>query len=279
MKKLSKKTLSSTFWHWYNGHATCFTYENMHTLGFINAMMPTIEELYDTKEERVEAIKTYRSFFNTEPQLGAIIIGICCGLEEARANGNEEVDTEMISGIRGGLMGPVAGIGDSIIVGTYIPILLGIALGLSTGGSPLGAIFYALAYIISITAFMKFVFNKGYELGGAAVDLIVGEHADAIKNSIILGGTIIVGAVAGSWVNITTAFSLTNSSGETYLNLQSILDGIYPNILSGIVIMFCYYLLAKKNISTVKVMLILLIVALLGCLVGIFDPGLSYAVS
>lgn len=279
MKKISKKSLNSTFWHWYHGHATCFTFENMHTLGFINAMMPTIEDLYETKEERVEVIKTYRAFFNTEPQLGSLIVGICCGLEEARANGNDEVDEEMISGIRSGLMGPVAGIGDSIIVGTYIPILLGIALGLSTGGSILGPLFYAVTYILTVTLGMKFIFKKGYELGGAAVDLIVGEKADAIKNSILMGGTIIVGAVAGSWVNITTSFKLVNSAGETYLNLQEIINNIFPNLLSGAIIMFCYWLLAKKNISTTKVMLVLLIIALLGVIVGLFDPGLSYSAS
>ncbi len=32
-------------------------------------------------------------------------------------------------------MGPIAGIGDSLVVGTVIPILLGIALGMSFGGS------------------------------------------------------------------------------------------------------------------------------------------------
>ncbi len=278
MKKISNKALNSTFWNWYNGHATCFTFENMHTLGFINSMMPTIEDLYEKKEERVNAIKTYRSFFNTEPQLGALIVGICCGLEEARANGNEDIDEETISGIRSGLMGPVAGIGDSIIVGTYIPILLGIALGLSVGGSPLGVIFYAISFITSITLFMKFIFKKGYELGGAAVELIVGERANAIKNSIVLAGTIIVGAVAGSWINIGTALKLTNSTGEEYLNLQKIINGIYPNLLSGIAIMFCYYLLSKRKLSTTKVMLILLAVALIGVLTGFFDPELSYQV-
>ena len=45
-----------------------------------------------------------------------------------------------INGLRAGLMGPIAGIGDSLVVGTVIPILLGIAMGMSTGGSPLGAI-------------------------------------------------------------------------------------------------------------------------------------------
>ena len=44
------------------------------------------------------------------------------GLEEARANGAEDVDDETINGLRAGLMGPIAGIGESLVVGTVIPI-------------------------------------------------------------------------------------------------------------------------------------------------------------
>ena len=67
-----------------------------------------------------------------------MIVGITAGFEEARANGADGVDDETINGLRAGFMGPVAGIGDSLIVGTLIPIILGIALGLSNDGSPLG---------------------------------------------------------------------------------------------------------------------------------------------
>lgn len=72
-------------------------------------------------------------------------LSVTAGLEEARANG-DSVDDETINGMRAGLMGPIAGIGDSLIVGTLIPVLLGIALGLSNGGSPVGAIFYIIVW-------------------------------------------------------------------------------------------------------------------------------------
>ena len=100
----------------------------MQTFGYLCSMLPLCKELY--------------ADFNTEPQLGAIIVGVTAGLEEARANGAEDVDSETINGLRAGLMGPIAGIGDSLVVGTVIPILLGIAMGMSGGGSPMGAIFY-----------------------------------------------------------------------------------------------------------------------------------------
>ena len=129
MKKISKKTLNKSFRNWYYGNLTCFSQEHMQTFGYLVSMLPIVEELYDTKEEQKEAMKTYTAFFNTEPQVGALIVGITAGLEESKANG-EAIDSETINGLRAGLMGPVAGIGDSLVVGTLIPILLGIGIQL-----------------------------------------------------------------------------------------------------------------------------------------------------
>ena len=202
MKKISKKTLNSSFWRWWYGNLTCFSHEHMQTFGYMWSMLPIIKELYPTRGEQSEKMTTYYPFFNTEPQIGSIVVGITAGLEEARANGAEGIDDEMINGIRAGLMGPLAGIGDSLIVGTYIPILLGIALGFAEGGSPLGPLFYIIVWNATSIWFQKFVYFKGYELGGKAIDFLVGERATAIRESIVMLGTIVIGAVAGTWIYI-----------------------------------------------------------------------------
>ena len=120
MKKLSKKALNKSFLNWFYGHLTCFSQEHMQTFGYMLAMLPILQDLYDTNEEQTEKMQTYTAFFNTEPQVGSVVVGITAGMEEARANG-EPVDGETINGIRAGLMGPLAGIGDSLVVGTVIP--------------------------------------------------------------------------------------------------------------------------------------------------------------
>ena len=274
-KKISKKALKKSFINWYYGHLTCFSQEHMQTFGYLCSMLPIIEDLYETKEEQKEALETYKAFFNTEPQLGTVVVGVTAGLEEAKANG-EDIDGEMINGIRAGLMGPVAGIGDSLVVGTLIPILLGIALGLSTNGSPLGAIFYIVVWNILITLGMKFLYYKGYELGGKAVEIIVGEKANAIRESVIMLGTVVIGAVAASWISVTTSFKMLNSEGGVIIDLQHVCDGIFPKLLSLSTVIFCWFLMSKKKMSPTKVMLILVIIAFVGVFLGIFDPGLKY---
>lgn len=75
-KKLSKKALNKSFRNWFYGHLTCFSQEHMQTFGYLCAMLPLVEELYETREEQTEALKTYSAFFNTEPQLGTVIVGM-----------------------------------------------------------------------------------------------------------------------------------------------------------------------------------------------------------
>ena len=274
-KKITKKTLAKSFHHWYYGHLTCFSQEHMQTFGYLTSMLPIVEELYKDKAEQKEAMQTYTAFFNTEPQLGALVVGITAGLEEARANG-DAVDGETINGMRAGLMGPIAGIGDSLVVGTLIPVLLGIALGLSKGGNPIGALFYILVWNVLIYGGMRLAYFKGYELGDKAVEFLVGPKGQALRKAISVIGGMVIGAVAATWVSVTTSFELKNADGEAFLKLQEKIDGVYPGLLTAGFITLCWWLMAKKKVSPNLVMLLLVVIALIGVALGIFDPQLKY---
>ena len=274
-KKITKKTLAKSFHHWYYGHLTCFSQEHMQTFGYLTSMLPIVEELYKDKAEQKEAMQTYTAFFNTEPQLGALVVGITAGLEEARATG-DAVDGETINGMRAGLMGPIAGIGDSLVVGTLIPVLLGIALGLSKGGNPIGALFYILVWNVLIYGGMRFAYFKGYELGDKAVEFLVGPKGQALRKAISVIGGMVIGAVAATWVSVTTSLELKNADGEAFLKLQEKIDGVYPGLLTAGFITLCWWLMAKKKVSPNLVMLLLVVIALIGVALGIFDPQLKY---
>ena len=95
-KKVSAGARNSAFLRWIYGNLTCFSQEHMQTFGYLAAMLPVVDELYDTDEEKVQALSTYRTFFNTEPQIGTMVVGLTVGLEEARANG-EPLDDDTIN--------------------------------------------------------------------------------------------------------------------------------------------------------------------------------------
>ena len=274
-KKISKKTLNKSFNLWFWGALTCFSQEHMQTFGYLSSMLPIIKELYPDKKEQQEKIHAYTAFFNTNPMLGSVIIGTTASMEEARANG-KGIDGETINDMRAGLMGPIAGIGDSLIDGTLIPILLGLALGMSQNGSPVGAIFYIIVWDLIAYFGQRFLYFHGYKLGDKAVSILVGKQGKAIRHAISIIGGMVVGGVLASWVNVTTSLQLKDSTGKVFLNLQKQLDSIYPGLLTVIVTLLCWWLMAKKHVSAIWTMIILIGVALVGVLVGFFNPGLKY---
>ena len=255
-RKVSKKALTKSFHNWYYGNLTCFSQEHMQTFGYLVSMLPIVEDLYDNKDDQTQALQTYSAFFNTEPQIGSMIVGVTVGLEEARANG-QPIDDDTINGIR-----------DSLIVGTLIPILLGIAMGLAEGGNPLGPIFYIVVWNLLAYFGMRFAYFRGYKLGGDAVEALVGPDATALREAIVLVGTMVIGAVAATWVSISTALQLPGGG-----TLQGTFDGIYPKLLPLIFTVFCWWLMAKKKVSPIITMLILLAIAFVGACVGFFGAA------
>ena len=85
-----------------------------------------------------------------------------------------------------------------------------------------------------------------------------------------------IGAVSATWVSVKTSFTLLNEAGEPYLELQSKLDEVFPGLFTAVFIIICWALMAKKKMSPIKVMLLLVVVAFLGVFVGFFNPGLTY---
>lgn len=274
-KKLDKRTLSKSFNLWFWGALTCFSQEHMQTFGYMASMLPILKKLYPKHEDQVNAIHAYTAFFNTNPMLGSVIVGITASMEEARAN-DRGIDGETINDMRAGLMGPIAGIGDSLIDGTLIPILLGIALGMSNGGSPVGAIFYIIVWVLLAYFGQRFLYFRGYQLGDKAVEFLVGEQGAAVRRAIGTVGAMVVGGVLASWVNVTTSLKLYNSNGKVFLDLQKQLDSIFPGLLTVLITIFCWWLMSKKHVSAIWTMLILVVISFVGVLVGFFNPGLSY---
>lgn len=268
-KKLSKKTLRAVWLRWMCGNLSSMSFEWLEAFGFVDSMTPAIKELYpDDKEKQIEALKRNSVFYNTEPQMGSVINGIICGLEEEKANGSE-IDDEVINGIKIGLMGPIAGIGDAMVPGMLIPLLLSIAMGLSDGGNPMGPIFYIVTYIPIISLISYYLFNKGYTLGTKSIDMIVGEAAQRAREAFNILGAVVVGGVAASYVALNLAWQIP-TGGEDMIVVNDVLNGIFPGLTSLVLVLFCWWLMAKKKFSPLKVMGTLVILAIIGVLAGAF---------
>lgn len=269
-KKISKKTLRKSWWIWFAGNLSSMSFEWLEAFGFADSMIPVIEELYgDDEEKKIEALKRHSTFYNTEPQIGSVINGIACGLEEEKANG-ADLDNEVMNSIKIGLMGPLAGIGDAMVPGMFIPLILSIAIGLSEGGNPIGPLFYILTFLPAITGLSYFLFKKGYTLGTKSVDLIIGEVAQKARTAFNLLGGIVVGGVAASYVSLSVNWTIQTGNADSIIKLDEVLNGIYPKILPLALVLFAWALMAKMKLSAIKVMGVLILLAIAGVLLGAF---------
>lgn len=268
-KKLTKKDVSKASWRWLFFHQSSHNYERMMGTGFCHSLSGSLEKLYeDDKEGLSEALTRNMAFFNTEPQLGSVIPGVALALEESYANDKENFDPEIIPSTKNALMGPLAGIGDSVLVGTLNPILLSIGIGLSQDGSPLGAIFFLVTWLAIVVTMKYSLFIKGYQLGLDTIKILMNnELKSKITTALTMVGLIVIGGVASSTVKAPIALEFT--SGDMVISIQSIFDRITPNLPALLVTLTSYYLISKRGWSSNKLILGILGFALVMVLLNI----------
>jgi mannose/fructose/N-acetylgalactosamine-specific phosphotransferase system component IID len=254
-----------------------YNYERLQATAFAHAMTPIIRRLYHTEDEIRAALKRHLVFFNTEPNWGGVIHGAVIAMEEQRANG-ADIDDDAINSVKSGLMGPLAGIGDTIDQGTIMPIILALGIGIAgigtvtpgqtpdignAQGNPLGAVvFMALAAVIFL-AIAYGAYTQGYYRGRTFVtDILRSGALDRIITGASVLGNLVLGALAAQFVAVYLAYPL--NVGNTHLNLQTdVLDKIFPGLLGLGLVLLTWWLL-KRGISPIRLLVIYLVIALVG---------------
>ena len=247
---------------------SAMSYEKMHGATWAYSYLPLAEKYYKDDPEAMRRLLVRHSvFYNTEPQTGQLVNGIVCSLEEKIALG-EPVSEDVPVSVKASLMGPLAGIGDSLVQGILIPTLLSIAMGLSVGGNPIGPIFYIVSYLIIMLAVTIICFNSGYRLGTKAIEAIIGEHATRITNMFNTLGIIVVGGLAASTIALKTPIVVP--FGEETKALQDILTGFFPGLFPLLMVLFAWWLISSKRFTATKTLIILTVVTTIGVLIGLF---------
>lgn len=261
--ELTTGDVRRAFWLWtFFSHAN-YNYERLQGTAFAHAMTPIIRRLYSTEEEIRAALKRHLVFFNTEPNVGAVIHGAVIAMEEQRANGAAEIDDDAINSVKTGLMGPLAGVGDTITQGTITPILLTIGIGLAQAGNILGPILYFVLEVGIMTAMSYYVFMQGYVRGREGVTTIL---RSGLLDRVVLGasvlGNVVLGALTYQFVKLFIAPTITIN--DTPYNIQQHIDDIMPGILPLVVTLLTWWLLARRRVSPILLLVVYLVIALVG---------------
>ncbi|MBL1229684.1 PTS system mannose/fructose/sorbose family transporter subunit IID [Enterococcus sp. BWB1-3] len=269
-KELSKKDVAKSFWRWtFFSHAN-YNYERLEATGLVHAFSPIIKKLYaDNPEEYRNALKRHMAFFNTEPHFGGVICGMVIAMEEDRANGAPITD-DAINGIKTGLMGPFAGIGDTLWQGTLTPILLAFGVSLGSEGNLMGPLVYGLMMFGIMFSLAYFVWMQGYRMGKTGIEKILSSN---ILQYLITGasamGAIVLGALTANFVSVSSPFVI--KVGTVELGLQEdILDKLFKGILPLGITLLTLYLLKNRKMKSTTVMLILVVIGVVFGAANIF---------
>ena len=73
---VTKKDLLYAWFKWFIFSHCCINYERFESLGFTNAISHILAKLYPSKEDLSEALERHQEFFNTEPYIGIVIMGV-----------------------------------------------------------------------------------------------------------------------------------------------------------------------------------------------------------
>lgn len=297
--QLSKKDRLSVAWRstFLQGS---WNYERMQNGGWVYSMIPAIKKLYQSKEDQSAALKRHLEFFNTHPYLASPILGVTLALEEERANG-AAIDDVAIQGVKVGMMGPLAGIGDPVFWFTVRPMLGALGASLAITGNIMGPILFFILWNLIRCGFMWYTQEFGYRTGSKITDNLSGGLLQKITKGASILGMFVLAALVQRWVSISfkpivsevqldngafidwsalpagsegiqqaliqvqNGLSLTQ---EKITSLQNNLDQLIPGLAPLLLTFLCMWLL-KKKVSPIVMILGLFIVGIGGHLIGL----------
>lgn len=277
-----------------------WNYERMQNLGWAYALIPAIKKLYTSKEDRAAALERHLEFFNTHPYVAAPIIGVTLALEEERANG-AEIDDTAIQGVKIGMMGPLAGVGDPVFWFTVRPILGALGASLAMAGNIVGPLLFFFGWNIIRMAFLWYTQELGYKAGSEITKDLSGGIIQKITKGASILGMFILAVLVERWVSINFTVDLPSTklsegayiefpkgnvtgtelqgilgkvasglslSSEKANTLQGQLDSLIPGLMGLALTFLCMWLL-KKKVSPITIIIGLFIVGIIARFFGI----------
>lgn len=264
---LNQKDIRKAYMRWYSMCEISNSYERMQTVSFCYAISGILKKLYPAKDDYVAALKRHLNFFNSQGIWASSLLGVAAALEEEKSIG-KDISDETIINVKTGLMGPMAGIGDTIDWGTWKPLFFSIAASFSTNGGIAG---FFICFLFAVVPFLEgwYLTRIGYQLGRNAISKLLegGWIKQLIMGSGILG-LFMVGALTASSVSLSIPIAF--SMGGTETTVQAILDSILPGLLPLTLVIGIYGYFKKKGQKFGRVVLFLLALCMLGSLIGLF---------
>ena len=263
--KLDRSDVRALFWRSFLLQAA-FNYERFQNLGWWWGLKPMLQKLYPNKTDLAQAYKRHLVFFNTHPWTSGPVFGVVASMEERRARGEADLDDESINSVKVSMMGPLAGIGDSLIFGALRPVLSGVTAALAVTGNAAGPILFFVGINIIQVLMRWYGVTSGYTYGVRFFEKLNPAMIDRVKEAATMLGLLVVGALAATLLKIGTP--LTYVSGDATVKVQDSLNQVLPAMIPLAFTLLVFYLI-RRRISATWVLVMITVVALVGGYFGI----------
>jgi PTS system mannose-specific IID component len=243
-----------------------FNFETWQNTGFAFTIIPVLKRLYTTKQSMAAALKRHLQFFNTSPYGSTLIFGITAAMEEQNSQ-DQDFDEESINSVKLGLMGPLAGIFDSLFWGTFKVIAAGVGTSLAIKGNLLGPLLFILIFNVPHLLLRYNLTFIGYRAGTKFLQNLAKNNVmDRLTKGASILGLMVVGAMPATLIAITTPLTIGAKSG---VPVQGILDQLVPAIIP-LGLTFLVYYFVKKSVKTTYLLLGLLVLGFVGSMIHLF---------
>ncbi|MBS0847108.1 PTS mannose transporter subunit IID [Citrobacter sp. JGM124] len=249
-----------------------WNFERMQALGFCYCMVPAIKRLYpENNDERRQAIKRHLEFFNTHPYVAAPVLGVTLAMEEQRSNG-APIDDAAINGLKVGLMGPLAGVGDPIFWGTVRPVFAALGAGIAMSGSLLGPLLFFVLFNIVRLLTLYYGVSYGYQKGVDIVKDMGGGFLQKLTEGASILGLFVMGALVNKWTHVDIPLvvsTITDQNGTVHVTtVQTILDQLMPGVVPLLLTFGCMWLLRKK-VNALWIIMGFFVLGIVGYAIGL----------
>ncbi|MHA1626322.1 MAG: PTS system mannose/fructose/sorbose family transporter subunit IID [Candidatus Asgardarchaeia archaeon] len=215
--------------------------ERMEGIGYLNVMLPILKKLYKG-ENFWKWVELHMEFFNTQPHMAALIMGMDIRAEEERSS------EETVRMIKRSHMGPLAGIGDLVYWFVFAPITFSIGAYFAMRGDVFAPLISSIIWV-PLSWYSKYwMLKKGYEEGMNFMEKY-GNLLMRIRDLSVLFGMFMLGAATYELLPLrATPSSFVLREAIEYV------EGYLPGIVN-LSITLTMFLILKKGISMKKIVL------------------------
>lgn len=244
-----------------------FNFETWQNTGFAFSMLPVLKKLYTTKETMAAALERHLQLFNTSTYGSTLIIGLTAAMEEQNSR-DPDFNAESINSVKLGLMGPLAGVFDSLFWGTLKVIAAGVGTSLALKGNLAGPVIFILLFNVPHLLLRYQLTFIGYRAGTRFLQQLARTNVmDKLTHGAAILGLMVVGAMPATLMTLHTPLDF--GTGDSGTSLQGILDSIVPAVLP-LGITFLVYYFIKKGVKTTWLLLGLLVLGFVGSMFHLF---------